>query len=98
VTVPIQLLGANSRFLTFLASGEPLGLQVGVDQVVVVGLGDDLEQILLPDKTFGLPRNNLVFRDSDGFVPIVPVFGTCVSTERGGGSKLLSFVEEALTA
>jgi hypothetical protein len=63
-----------------------------------VGLGDDLEQILLPDKTFGLPRNNPRFRDSGGFVPIVPEFGTCVSTEKAGGSRLLSFVEEALTA
>lgn len=46
-------------FLTFLATGELLGLPIGDDWILWVSLKDDLEHILQLDKIFGLLRNSL---------------------------------------
>jgi hypothetical protein len=87
----------NPTSLTFLATGELLGLQLEVDRVPYVSLRDDQEQILQPNKTFGLPQNNLIFRDSADFVPVVPRLVAFGRGEIEGGLALGSFSWEALT-
>lgn len=81
--------------LTFVATGEPPGLEIGVDRSLLVGLRDDQEQILPPDKTFGLGQNNLRFQESGDLVRVVPGLLTFGRVEIGGDFARVSFSWEA---
>jgi hypothetical protein len=96
MAVPPKLLVLALIGLTFLATGEPLGLEIEVDRSLEAGLRDDRERILQRDRSIGLRQKNLKFRDCGDFVPVVLGRLTFGSVEIAGDLRLVSFSWEAL--